>query len=407
MHGDSGRMPSLRDGGPLPRPLFCSFLATAVDPSPNFGGGVVRAESLGRLDGPAIRLRPAEAGSNSPFPHAVYGGRAGNGGRLRYAKWPAQAPRTAVLPLSTRNEGGGGRGVGARLLGAALTLLALLSACTQPHSSASREQDAEPNPPPGFRLVPAPSAEAQARTDSILADIQRLPAGGWQAGSFTGSVGGEIRYRLLPPENPRPGRRYPLVVVFHGSGEIGADNEAQLTRFAKAWARPSVRRAYPAYVLAPQMPERSANYTAGPESATRASVPGRPLFAALELIDRLRAELPVDSSRVYAMGFSMGASTTFAALALRPELFAAAIPVAGVPDAAQAAAVARTPVWIIHGNSDEENPIGPDRAFVPVLTAMPGARVTFWEYDAGEHRVPADLLTSDAFPLWLWAHRKP
>src|SRR5688500_11543853 len=26
--------------GPLPRPPFCSFLATAVDPSPNFGGGV-------------------------------------------------------------------------------------------------------------------------------------------------------------------------------------------------------------------------------------------------------------------------------------------------------------------------------------------------------------------------------
>src|SRR5690349_10011194 len=28
-------------GGPLPRPAVCSFLATAGDPSPNFGGGVV------------------------------------------------------------------------------------------------------------------------------------------------------------------------------------------------------------------------------------------------------------------------------------------------------------------------------------------------------------------------------
>ncbi|HEX6373338.1 MAG TPA: alpha/beta hydrolase-fold protein [Longimicrobium sp.] len=273
---------------------------------------------------------------------------------------------------------------------------------------ASLSVDAQnPEPAPGYRLVAPLAADAQARADSALAEIQRMPADAWRAHTFRGSDGVEIRYRLLPPADPVPGRRYPLVVMFHGSGEIGTDNERHLTRFVKAWARPRIRRHYPAYVLAPQMPERSANYTAGPESAERTSVPGRPLPATLELIDRLRAELPVDSSRVYAIGFSMGASTTFAALALRPELFAAAIPVAGVPNPAQAAAVARTPVWIIHGNSDEENPIGPDRAFFPVLRAVPGARVTFWEMDAGEHRVPAHLLASDAFARWLWAHRKP
>lgn len=276
------------------------------------------------------------------------------------------------------------------------------AACTSVSSSARG-----PIPAPGYRLVEPLTAEAQARADSAVRVIERMPGEGWEARTFRGSDGVEIRYRLLPPENPRPGRRYPLVVVFHGSGEIGTDNQKQLDRFPRAWARPEIRRDYPAYVLAPQMPERSANYTAPPESATRASVPGRPLYATLELIDRLRAELPVDSSRVYAIGFSMGASTTFQAVALRPELFAAAIPVAGVPDVAQAERMARTPLWIIHGNSDEANPIGPDRASLPVLQAVPGAQVTFWEYDAGEHRVPVDLLASDAFARWLWAHHKP
>ncbi|HEX2210516.1 MAG TPA: alpha/beta hydrolase-fold protein [Longimicrobium sp.] len=264
-----------------------------------------------------------------------------------------------------------------------------------------------PDPAPGYRLVAPLAPETQARADSVVREIERMTGEAWAAHTFRGSDGIEIHYRLLPPANPRPSERYPLVVVFHGSGEIGADNEKQLDRFPRAWARPQIRRDYPAYVLAPQMPERSANYTAGPESATRAVIPGRPLFTTLELIDRLRAELPVDSSRVYAIGFSMGASTTFAALALRPELFAAAIPIAGVPDPAQAERVARTPVWMIHGNSDDANPIGPGRAFYPVLRAVPGARVTFWEYDAGEHRVPVELLGSDAFPRWLWAHRKP
>jgi poly(3-hydroxybutyrate) depolymerase len=275
----------------------------------------------------------------------------------------------------------------------------LLSACA---SGSSRTAV----PEPGYRLVPPLDAPALAQADSTLREIQALPAEAWQARTFQGSDGVRIAYRLLPPENPRPGRRYPLVVVFHGSGEIGTDNEIHLTRLARAWARPEIRRAYPAYVLAPQMPERSANYTAGPEAPGRSMVPGRPLFATLELIDQLRAELAVDSSRVYAIGFSMGASTLFAALGLRPELFAAAIPVAGVPDAGQAERVARTPLWIIHGNSDEENPIGPDRAFYPVVSAMEGARVTFWEYDGGEHRVPAELLAGDVFARWLWAHRK-
>ena len=36
---ESAAGPSLRDGSPLPRRPFCSFLATAGDPSPNFGEG--------------------------------------------------------------------------------------------------------------------------------------------------------------------------------------------------------------------------------------------------------------------------------------------------------------------------------------------------------------------------------
>jgi predicted peptidase len=263
------------------------------------------------------------------------------------------------------------------------------------------------SPAAGYRLVPPLSAVAQARADSAVRVIETMSGDAWQARTFRSSEGIVIPYRLLPPEDAQPGRRYPLVVVFHGSGEIGTDNERQLDRFPKAWARPEIRRAFPAWIVAPQMPERSANYTAPPEAAERASVPAPPLFAALELVDQLRAELPVDSSRVYAIGFSMGASTTFQAVALRPELFAAAIPIAGVPDVAQAERMARTPLWIVHGNRDEANPIGPDRSFYPAIAAIPGARVTFWEYDSGEHRVPVDLLASDAFARWLWAHRKP
>jgi hypothetical protein len=47
--------------GPLPRPPFCSFLATAADPSPNFGGGVrakCRARRQARMTGACSVFSP-------------------------------------------------------------------------------------------------------------------------------------------------------------------------------------------------------------------------------------------------------------------------------------------------------------------------------------------------------------
>lgn len=285
-----------------------------------------------------------------------------------------------------------------RGVGALLTALLSLAAGCVPASS--------PSPGTGYRLVPALPAQARARADSAVRVIEQMSGDTWETHTFRGSDGTQIAYRLLPPENPRPGVRYPLVVILHGSGEIGSDNQRQLDRFPKSWARPEIRREWPAYVLAPQMPERSANYFPTATAPDRASEPGRPLFATLELIDLLRADLPVDSSRVYAMGFSMGASTVYLALVQRPELFAAAIPIAGVPTPPRyAATLARTPLWVIHGNSDDVTPAALDLAGYSAITAVPGARATFWEYDSGEHAVPVDLLASDAFPRWLWAHR--
>jgi predicted peptidase len=272
---------------------------------------------------------------------------------------------------------------------------------------ASPGMETGPGPAADHRLVPPPDPADAAVADSVVGEIERLPEAPWEAHAFRAANGVELAYRLLRPAGEEGGRRHPLVVVFHGSGEIGTDNRRHLDRFPQAWARPAWRAAYPAFVVAPQMPERSANYTAPPGTPGRASVPAPPLFAALELVDSLVAALPVDPGRVYAVGFSMGGSTVWNALRLRPDRFAAAVPIAGVPAAEGAAEVARTPVWIVHGNRDGANPIEPDRAFFGVLAALPGARVRFWEYDGGEHRVPPALLAGDAVPRWLFSHRKP
>jgi predicted peptidase len=101
----------------------------------------------------------------------------------------------------------------------------------------------------------------------------------------------------------------------------------------------------------------------------------------------------------------MGASTVWQALAARPGHFAAAVAIAGVPNVAQVAEVARTPLWIVHGNRDETNPIRHDRAvFRPLLDA--GGSVRFWEMDLVDHRVPPALLAGDDVARWLFTKRR-
>ena len=93
-----------------------------------------------------------------------------------------------------------------------------------------------------------------------IAQLVALPVELFTAGTFSGSNGTRLVYRLLAPESPRAGRRYPLVLVLHGSGAIGTDNLAQLGPFARSWTSPETRRRFPAYVLVPQFPARSAVY---------------------------------------------------------------------------------------------------------------------------------------------------
>ena len=86
-------------------------------------------------------------------------------------------------------------------------------------------------------------------------------------------------------------------------------------------------------------------------------------------------------------------------------MIAAAVAVAGVPNVAQAPQVARTPLWIVHGNRDDTNPIRHDRTvFRPLVDA--GGAVRFWEMDLVDHHVPPPLLAGDEFARWLFTKRR-
>jgi predicted peptidase len=223
----------------------------------------------------------------------------------------------------------------------------------------------------------------------------------FQPFEFASVTGIHLPYRLLSPTGKAPTEGYPLVLVLHGSDGIGTDNLAQLSALILSWANDAVQSRFPAYVVAPQFPTRSAAYQISPADNLLASYSGVPLLAALELVDKLAATLPIDRSRIYIVGFSMGASTGWHAMLLRPHLFAAAVLASGTPpERSNAASLGTMPLLITHGNVDPENPFEPDRAMYAALRLHGGNAARFREYDNMAHAVPPDMLLATPETTW-------
>jgi len=222
---------------------------------------------------------------------------------------------------------------------------------------------------------------------------------------LTASGGIMLPYRVLPPINPEPGVRYPLVLQLHSSGGIGTDNLQQLDRMAKSWAMPEIRTKYKAYVLVPQLPVRSANY--GPPSPDQYAEPSAAFSAVLELVEKFVQENPVDSKRIYALGFSMGGSAAWLAPTLKPNLFAAIIPISGIaPKNESADALQDLPVWVMHGNADTENPIFADQRLTNFIRKRGGQRIFFREYDGLDHQLAADIYPGYWWRNWLFEQHR-
>jgi predicted peptidase len=228
------------------------------------------------------------------------------------------------------------------------------------------------------------------------------------AGVYIAADGMRLPYRLLSPASTIAGRRYPLVIQLHGSGAIGTDNVSQLGPFAAGWASPKARSRFPAYVLVPQFPSRTVAYHAD-SSANGAlvSVAQPPLTMALALLDSLRQSLPVDTTRIYLVGFSMGGSSVWQALLQRPGMFAAAMSIAPVmPDAGGLRRLPPVPVLLLHGTADTENPYVASRAAYESLPRAAQDRIEFRSYPGLAHEVPPDVLGGDWWRDWLFQRHR-
>lgn len=232
---------------------------------------------------------------------------------------------------------------------------------------------------------------------------------------FTDNSGKTLRTRLIHPPagicgndtaKVSPDKKFPLVIVLHGSGAVGTDNISQMGVLAKMWAFTPIRCKYPAYVLVPQFPERSSNYVTDQSRGVLTSKPQPYLHTLLALVDSMKTRPDIDSNRIYIMGFSMGGSTTLNAVSLRPDLFAAAVSFSGIPNFDGEAVFSKIPLWIIHGNADLENPFASDSLLYKEMKTKGDSNLLFWEMDKMGHEVPKQMYTDTIVADWLFKHHR-
>ncbi len=128
-----------------------------------------------------------------------------------------------------------------------------------------------------------------------------------------------LNYWVFMPRNEtaKTEQGYPLILFLHGMGERGAKPElVKKNGLPKLLTQKPFQNQCPFIVVSPQCPDGKC-------------WSGKQL---VELVEKLLVKYPVDKSRVYITGLSMGGFGTWAAMAERPDLFAAGIPVCGGGD---------------------------------------------------------------------------
>jgi predicted peptidase len=226
--------------------------------------------------------------------------------------------------------------------------------------------------------------------------------------TYTDTTGKVLRYRLLRPDNYDAKKSYPLVLLLHGAGERGNDNEKQLKWGVPQFTSAANRQKYPCFLVVPQCPDnmRWVEVDWGAAAHQQPAAPSEPMRLTLELMDALPKEFSIDPKRIYVTGLSMGGFGTWDICARRPELFAAAVPICGGADEATAAKIAKVPQWIFHGDKDGVVKPSRSRNMVEALKKA-GGTPKYSELPNVGHDAWNPAYGNAELYAWLFAQTKP
>lgn len=226
------------------------------------------------------------------------------------------------------------------------------------------------------------------------------------------SMDGSIhRYQVYVPSQLAGGRRPPVILFLHGSGERGDDNRKQAVVGLGPYLKQRMAT-FPAIVVFPQSPEN-------------ASWDGATARMALATLDAASREFSGDPDRTYLTGMSRGGYGVWELALMEPARFAALVPVCGGitaprpasdlrviavendadPFDAVARRLAKLPVWLFHGARDDVvDPLQSRRMYAALQAA--GAPARYTEFPDANHNAWDPAYATPELWEWLFAQRR-
>lgn len=231
--------------------------------------------------------------------------------------------------------------------------------------------------------------------------------------------GETFRYQVYVPADYESKRSWPVMVFLHGNGDQGSDGRKQTERGLAARIRQDPTQ-FPAIVIFPQAKVGTRWFNPEMKELVMAALK--------QTTDEFRG----DRRRVYLTGFSMGATGAYRIAHRWPEKFAAVVAVAGRvepgsrytpeeievdrranpfvaepdPFLALARGVKAIPMWVFHGDKDEQVPVEQSRRLVDALKKA-GAKTRYTEYSGGDHVGAARRAFGEADMIeWLFRQRR-
>lgn len=128
------------------------------------------------------------------------------------------------------------------------------------------------------------------------------------------------------------------------------------------------------------------------------------LIKVTELLKHAIKSYDVDSTRVYAVGYSMGGNGVLALAYYAPNIFAAIAPMSGYSTTWWASKIKHIPAWFFHGEKDNYVPVRESDEMVDALKKE-GAEVKYSRDNERAHSPPTENEHIELFE-WLLKHKK-
>ncbi|WP_163381538.1 dienelactone hydrolase family protein [Cyclobacterium sp. SYSU L10401] len=165
---------------------------------------------------------------------------------------------------------------------------------------------------------------------------------------------------------------------------------------AQLLAKSKNREKYPSFLFVPQCPPGS----------SWGVVPNLPVMDDLvfEAIKALETEFPIDETRRYVMGESLGGYGSWHFISTQPKMFAAAIPICGGGDPTLANRIVEVPIWAFHGAKDRIVPVEGSRKMISAIKEA-GGNPRYTEFANEGHIISESFQKTEGLLDWVFAQQ--